>query len=547
MDNRTIGVLGGGQLGRMTAEAGHRLGIKFAVLDPGGSSSPAGQLASFCIEGSFQDPQKIKELASISDIITVEIEHVNTDILEQLEDAGHVVRPNARTIRLIQDKYAQKMHLAEHDIPVPDFMATSDVQEAREAGLRFGYPFVLKNRRLAYDGRGNCVVNSEEDLKAAFDKLGSNEIYAEKWAPFVKELAVMVVRTKDQTLCYPVVETVQQNSVCHLVTAPAQISQTAIQHALDITKKAIFTLDGIGVYGVELFLLADDTVLLNEIAPRPHNSGHYTQEACEVDQFEMHIRAILDLPCPPPRMKWGAAMMVNVLGQSMEMAPVSATVRTALGVPGAAVHWYGKAESRPGRKMAHITLTAKDFTELKERVELLGIEQKKHNIVCSGPRVGVIMGSDSDLPTMAEAAKILDKFGISYELTVVSAHRTPTRMYSYAQSAAERGIQVIIAGAGGAAHLPGMVAALTSLPVIGVPIKTSTLNGQDSLWSIVQMPTGVPVATVAIGNAANAGLLAARILAAQDPVVLKRMDEFMLNQEEEVLRKAARLEAVGYQ
>jgi phosphoribosylaminoimidazole carboxylase PurE protein len=156
------------------------------------------------------------------------------------------------------------------------------------------------------------------------------------------------------------------------------------------------------------------------------------------------------------------------------------------------------------------------------------------------------MGSDSDLPTMQDAAKILEEFGVSYELTIVSAHRTPSRMYTYAQSAADRGVQVIIAGAGGAAHLPGMTAALTSLPVIGVPIKTSTLNGVDSLHSIVQMPKGVPVATVAIGNAANAGLLAVRMLAAQDKGLLEKMDKFMVDQEEDVLRKASRLESVGY-
>ncbi|KAJ1413938.1 Phosphoribosylaminoimidazole carboxylase catalytic subunit [Ochromonadaceae sp. CCMP2298] len=163
-----------------------------------------------------------------------------------------------------------------------------------------------------------------------------------------------------------------------------------------------------------------------------------------------------------------------------------------------------------------------------------------------GPRVGIIMGSDSDLPTMRDAAEILEHFGVDYELTIVSAHRTPTRMYSYAQSAAERGLQVIIAGAGGAAHLPGMVAALCSLPVVGVPVKTSILSGNDSLLSIVQMPKGVPVATVAIGNAANAGLLAVRILAAQDEKLLAAMDAYMLAQEEEVLRKASKLEAVGY-
>jgi phosphoribosylaminoimidazole carboxylase len=279
---------------------------------------------------------------------------------------------------------------------------------------------------------------------------------------------------------------------------------------------------------------------------RPHNSGHYTIEACEVDQFEMHLRAVLDLPCPPPRMKVGAAIMVNILGEH-EMQSTVQNVRKALPISGAGIHWYGKAESRKGRKMAHVTITAKDFTELKERVEMYGLTKEQHGLITPGPRVGIIMGSDSDLPTMQDAAKVLEQFSVTYELTVVSAHRTPSRMYSYAQSAAERGMQVIIAGAGGAAHLPGMTAALTSLPVIGVPIKTSTLNGNDSLLSIVQMPKGVPVATVAIGNAANAGLLAVRILAAQDPELLKKMDKFMVDQENEVLDKASKLESIGYQ
>lgn len=156
------------------------------------------------------------------------------------------------------------------------------------------------------------------------------------------------------------------------------------------------------------------------------------------------------------------------------------------------------------------------------------------------------MGSDSDLPTMKDAAAVLDEFGVPYEISIVSAHRTPNRMYAYAQSAVDKGLQVIIAGAGGAAHLPGMVAALTPLPVIGVPVKTSTLNGNDSLLSIVQMPKGIPVATVAIGNAANAGLLAVRILGSSDSSYLKKMEEYMNEQEEEVLCKAVKLETVGY-
>lgn len=162
------------------------------------------------------------------------------------------------------------------------------------------------------------------------------------------------------------------------------------------------------------------------------------------------------------------------------------------------------------------------------------------------PRVAIIMGSDSDLPCMKEAAIILDRFDIPYELTIVSAHRTPSRLYSYARSAELKGLQCIIAGAGGAAHLPGMVASLTTLPVIGVPVKSSTLSGNDSLLSIVQMPKGIPVATVAIDNANNAGLLACRILGAQDINIRKKMNEFMLEQQKEVLNKAEKLENIGY-
>lgn len=459
-----------------------------------------------CIEGSFQDEYKIKELASISDVITTEIEHVNTKILLELEKNGTSVHPSAESLSIIQDKYSQKVFLHTNGIyALPHFMDVPNIQTGIEAGLRYGYPYMLKNKRLAYDGRGNAIVHSSEEIAIQFEKLGGIDIYAEKFVPFTKELAVMVVRTKDGIVSYPVVETVQSNNICHIVTAPAQISPTALQAAESLAQKAVSCFDGYGIYGVEMFLLNDDSVLLNEIAPRPHNSGHYTIEACEIDQFEMHLRAVLQMPCPTPKMRVNCAMMVNILG-GITMEETKSLLHKALSISGAGIHWYGKNESRLGRKMAHITITANDLNELRERVELLGIPPEDHKLVKRGPRVGVIMGSDSDLPTMKESAEILDLFGISYELTIVSAHRTPTRMYSYAQSATERGIQVIIAGAGGAAHLPGMCAALTSLPVIGVPIKTSILNGNDSLLSIVQMPKGIPVATVAIGNAANAGM-----------------------------------------
>jgi phosphoribosylaminoimidazole carboxylase len=265
-----------------------------------------------------------------------------------------------------------------------------------------------------------------------------------------------------------------------------------------------------------------------------------------VDQFEMHLRAVLDLPCPQPFMKVPVAAMLNVLGVDGDMNKVLVTLRTAAGVPGCAVHWYGKSECRAGRKMAHITITANSVSILRERLELLGVAAECHGLPLAGPRVGIVMGSDSDLRVMKGVAEMLDAFGVRYELTIVSAHRTPTRMFTYAQTAVERGLEVLVAGAGGAAHLPGMIAALTTLPVIGVPVSSAAYGGNDALLSIVQMPRGVPVATVAIDNGTNGGLLALRILACRDPALRAQLETYTSSQEGEVLAKADHLEAVGF-
>jgi len=277
-------------------------------------------------------------------------------------------------------------------------------------------------------------------------------------------------------------------------------------------------------------------VLLNEVAPRPHNTGHYTQDACAVSQFENHLRAVCGLPLGSTDLIVGAAAMINVLGApSGGIDQTMKGVNTALSMSRAVIHWYGK-RYRPGRKMGHINITADSHAELDSSLALLleaeGISEtvlSPEARIGTGALVGVIMGSQSDLPTMQDAVTVLKEFGIPYEVDIVSAHRTPDKLMSYSRSAVEQGMQVIIAGAGGAAHLPGMVAAMTPLPVIGVPIKTSTLNGQDSLLSIVQMPRGVPVATVAIGNATNAGLLAVRSLCASRPALRKKMGEYQLN------------------
>jgi phosphoribosylaminoimidazole carboxylase len=290
-------------------------------------------------------------------------------------------------------------------------------------------------------------------------------------------------------------------------------------------------------------------------------------EACFTDQFEQHLRCIAGLPVGDTAMRVPASLMMNVLGDPSTSAGVDArssqarqALTNSMFVPGASAHWYGKAQERPGRKMAHVTVvSARGFAALHQAIEsatkpldlsadalkaLQAAAAADSEPSCGGAEaveVGIIMGSDSDLPTMAAAAKVLQDFGVSHEVTVVSAHRTPDRMYAYAKGARARGMRVMSAGAGGAAHLPGMVAALTPLPVIGVPVKGS-YGGNDSLLSIVQMPRGVPVATVAIGNAMNAGLLAVRMLGGS---YIPRMQQFMDQQEADVLQKAAKMEELG--
>lgn len=430
-------------------------------------------------------------------------------------------------------------------------MDTPNLEDARAAGEKFGYPFMLKAKRMAYDGKGNAVVATAGDLEAAFASLGgdkANELYAEQWVSFSKELAIMVARSvTGEVVPYPVVETEQRDNVCHTVLAPAQEPANVLAEATEVATRAIGSLGGAGIFGVEMFLCTDGTVLLNEIAPRPHNSGHYTMEACETDQFEQHLRCVLGLPLGSSAMRVGAACMVNFLGKETG-ADTLAEVKRCLAVPGAGVHWYGKAETRKGRKMGHVTVVADDMAMLDARLKRLeAVADMSITLRPSpSPVVGIIMGSDSDLPCMQAAAAVLDELEVPYELTIVSAHRTPDRMYQYARAAAGRGIRNIIAGAGGAAHLPGMVAALTPLPVIGVPVKSSTLSGVDSLYSIVQMPRGIPVATVAIGNAKNAGLLSARMLAAHDAALQARLVAWQESQTEEVLDKADRLESEGY-
>ncbi|XWS42535.1 hypothetical protein CRYUN_Cryun16bG0022700 [Craigia yunnanensis] len=548
-----VGVLGGGQLGRMLCQAASKMAIKVMVLDPSENVRPVPLLIIIWLEALmivilFKNSQKVR-----CGVLTVEIEHVDVATLEKLEQQGVDCEPRASTIRIIQDKYLQKVHFSRLAIPLPEFMEIDDLEGAKRAGDLFGYPLMIKSKRLAYDGRGNAVAKSEEELPSAIAALGGFDrgLYVEKWAPFVKELAVIVARGRDNSiLCYPVVETIHKENICHIVKAPAGVPWKIRKLANDVAYKAISSLEGAGVFAVELFLTGDGHILLNEVAPRPHNSGHHTIESCYASQFEQHLRAVVGLPLGDPSMKTPDAIMYNLLGEDEGEPGFKMThqlIARALGIPGATVHWYDKPEMRRQRKMGHITLVGPSIGVLETRLNSMLKEEGSENQSEVAPRVGIIMGSDSDLPVMKDAARILNTFGVSSEVRIVSAHQTPDLMFSFASSAREQGIQVIIAGAGGAAHLPGMVAALTPLPVIGVPVRASTLDGIDSLLSIVQMPRSVPVATVAVNNATNAGLLVVRMLGVGDADLLTRMSQYQEDTRDDVLKKAEKLQKDGWE
>ncbi|KAL4913402.1 AIR carboxylase-domain-containing protein [Aspergillus aurantiobrunneus] len=545
-NSRKVGVLGGGQLGRMFVESANRLNIQVNVLDA--ENSPAKQISSHDdhVNGSFKEREAVRDLANKSDVITAEIEHVDTYALEEV-DSQVQIEPSWQAIRTIQNKFNQKEHLAKHGIPMAEHRELSEntAEQLAKAGEELGYPLMLKSKTMAYDGRGNYRVNSKDDIPDALEFLKGRPLYAEKWAYFQKELAVMVVKTKDSVLSYPTVETVQEDSICKLVYAPARnVPDTINQQAQELARKAVATFEGKGAFGVEMFLMNDNSLLLCELASRVHNSGHYTIEGCALSQFDTHLRAILDLPIPPESLQIRQpSIMLNIIGGSAPDTHLKAA-EAALSIPNASIHLYSKGAAKPGRKMGHVTVIAPTMHEAETHIQPLinvvdEIRSQRSDIKTKpapsaplkpAPRVAVMMGSDSDLKTLVPGLKLLrDIFGIEPAVDITSAHRTPTFMAEYSASAAARGIKVIIAAAGGAAHLPGMAAAHTALPVIGVPVKGSSLDGVDSLYSIVQMPRGVPVATVGINNSINAALLAARIIGAFDPAIQKEVEAYAEN------------------
>ncbi len=357
---KTIGIAGGGQLGRMLADAAHGLGFRVVTLDAT-RQGPAGQVADEEIVGDYKDREMVLELARTSDIVTFEVESVNAEALIEIAKAGKPVHPTPHTLATIKDKLNQKFFLRDQGIPVAPFADEKDA-------AALGYPFILKARSGGFDGRGNALVVNESGLTAAYEKLKNAPAYAEGFVRFEKELAIVAARTENNEIqVFPLVETIHKNHICHMVLCPAPVPDEIARKAHDLAEKVLAAFDGAGVIGIEMFLVGDD-VLVNEVAPRVHNSGHHTIEACETSQFEQHIRAVSGMPLGSPDMKVPAACMINILGERDGKAEPRG-VEEAERIPGVKVHIYGKMETRRERKMGHITAVAETLDEAREKAE----------------------------------------------------------------------------------------------------------------------------------------------------------------------------------
>ncbi|WP_448532023.1 5-(carboxyamino)imidazole ribonucleotide synthase [Pseudothermotoga sp.] len=359
---KKIGIIGGGQLARMMCFEAKRMGFHVTVLDPT-PKSPAGQVADEEIVADFFNRSKIEELVKSVDVTTFDLENIDVQVLKTLDRQGYEIHPSPYVLEIIQDKLTQKEFLRSKGIPVAEYRSVCDLKEDIK---QFGFPVVQKMRRGGYDGRGVFILRNEKDLQHAL----KGETYLEEFIQIEKEIAVIVARNKKgETACYPVVEMYfdENANICQTVIVPARISERHAKLAQEIAMKVIEVFEAVGVFGIEMFLTKSGQVLVNEIAPRPHNSGHYSIEACVTSQFEQHIRAITDLPLGSTRLL-SPAVMVNLLGEvgCVGRAKIKG-LEEALSVEGLSFHFYGKQQTWPYRKMGHYTVLDEDVERALEK------------------------------------------------------------------------------------------------------------------------------------------------------------------------------------
>jgi 5-(carboxyamino)imidazole ribonucleotide synthase len=371
----TLGVLGGGQLGAMFTMAARRLGYRVAVWDPD-PDAPAHTLANLSFKGTFADHAMLKQFEREVSAITYEWENIPTTVTEVLEKSLPV-RPGSAVLGVLQHRFNQKSFLAERKFSVASFRSIAHPDALAQTAAEIGFPCLCKTATSGYDGKGQWQLSSAEEAIALQRELSrtaspSSQWIVEQFIEFARELSVLVVRGVDGERCvYPVTENIHEAGILRMTFAPADIPADLAKQAQETAASAIDALNGVGVFCVELFQKRDGSLCINEIAPRPHNSGHYTLDACTVSQFEQQVRALCGLPLGEVRMLSSAAM-VNVIGDDMRRILKEEALMSLLKAPGAKLHVYGKRSIRAGRKMGHVTFLADNLEKAKDAAVQFG-------------------------------------------------------------------------------------------------------------------------------------------------------------------------------
>ena len=379
-----IGVIGGGQLAWMMAIAAKKLGLELTV-QAGSPHESAVDIADRVVYGKVNDAEATAQLAKYCEVITFENEFVDLVALQELEDLINqdfvkqevdrplLFLPRLETLAISVDKLKQRQHFRDRQIPTPEFYGVDTERELLAAADRLGYPFVLKARRHGYDGKGTWVIADEMELRSAWETMQRLPAIAEAFIPFERELAVIVARSQSGEIAiYPVVETLQTNQVCRHTIAPARINTDIQTQVRNIAEQIVTSLDAIGVFGIEFFLTAEGDISVNEIAPRTHNSGHYTIEGCQTSQFEQLLRVVSGQPLGNISMVAPVAIMVNLLGFEQKTSDYLEKRQAIARFPNTHVHWYNKTSASIGRKLGHVTILAETYDiaiDLRDRIE----------------------------------------------------------------------------------------------------------------------------------------------------------------------------------
>ena len=359
----TIGIIGGGQLGRMLAIAARQMDYKTVVLDPD-SNCPAGQVADRVIRSDYSDLKASSELAALTDVVTYEFENVDADSVSSAEK-HKPVRPSSSVLRTTQNRLHEKKALLQAGIPVANFRKVDSLRDLEDAASVLGYPMVLKTATEGYDGKGQSIIDGERDLAISYDQLSARnvDLIVEQFVSFKAEVSTICARTIDgMTATFDPAENIHRNHILDTSIVPARIDESMTDKARIIATDIAEKLDVIGLIAVEMFVTQENDILVNELAPRPHNSGHYTMDGCDTSQFEQLVRILAGMPITLPKLH-SPTVMVNLLGEIWEDTDGNPDWQRALELPGVSLHLYGKSAARVGRKMGHINVVAETVEE----------------------------------------------------------------------------------------------------------------------------------------------------------------------------------------